>query len=123
MRKWLRRDLRRNVPTMGQAPEVEANGTADGESYGAEDVYDELTDALEASYAKNRSLRRHIKKMQEGRNGWHIKAGKLQSQVDELQKQVSRLKAERDGWRMRCGRILDAVSVARAIADEWDEEA
>ena len=123
MRKWLRRDLRRHVPTMGQAPEAEANCAADGESYGVEDVYDELIDALEAAYAKNRSLRRHIRNMQEGRNGWHIKAGKLQKQVDELQKQVGKLKAERDGWRMRCGRILDAISVARAIADEWDEEA
>lgn len=47
---------------------------------------------LEAAYAKNRSLRTHIRKMQEGRNGWHIKAKKLQKEVDELQKQVDKLK-------------------------------
>lgn len=41
MREWLRRDLRRHVPIMGQAPEAEANGTADGESYGADDVFSE----------------------------------------------------------------------------------
>lgn len=76
---------------------------------------------LEAAYAKNRSLRAHIKKMQEGRNGWHIKARKLQEEIDELEKQVGKLKAEREGWRMRCGKMLDAMSVARSIADEWDE--
>lgn len=43
-----------------------------------------LTDDLEAAYAKNRVLRAHISRMQNGRNGWHIKAEKLQKQVDEL---------------------------------------
>lgn len=43
-----------------------------------------LTDDLETAYAKNRVLRAHISKMQNGRNGWHIKAEKLQKQIDEL---------------------------------------
>ena len=45
---------------------------------------DVLTDQLESAHAKNRALKAHISKMQEGRHGWHIKAAKLQSQVDKL---------------------------------------
>lgn len=41
MREWLRRDLSRYVPIMGQAPESEAKGTADGDSGGADDVFTE----------------------------------------------------------------------------------
>lgn len=45
---------------------------------------DELTAQLEAAYAKNRSLRTHVSKMQEGRHGWHVKGVELQREVDRL---------------------------------------
>jgi hypothetical protein len=41
MREWLRRDLRRHAPIMVQAHESESDGTADGESDGADDVFSE----------------------------------------------------------------------------------
>ncbi|MBQ9002147.1 MAG: hypothetical protein IJ087_09870 [Eggerthellaceae bacterium] len=47
----------------------------------------ELTEQLESSHAKNRSLKAHIAKMQEGRHGWHVK-------YPELEKKNAELKAE-----------------------------
>ena len=48
------------------------------------DVRNEQKEELEAAHAKNRSLKLHISKMQDGRHGWHLEAEKLQSKVDEL---------------------------------------
>ena len=60
-----------------------------------------LTAERDAAYAKNRALKQHISNMQEGRNGWHTKADKLQVKVaeliaerDELQAQIGELVAE-----------------------------
>ena len=58
-----------------------------------------LTDDLETAYAKNRVLRAHISKMQNGRNGWHIKAEKLQKQIDELTTELTTCKHEREQYR------------------------
>lgn len=59
-----------------------------------------LTAERDAAYAKNRALKQHIANMQEGRNGWHTKAEKLQAKVtemtaerNELQEQVDTLKS------------------------------
>lgn len=48
------------------------------------DVRNEQKEELEAVHAKNRSLKLHISKMQDGRHGWHLEAEKLQRKVDEL---------------------------------------
>ena len=45
---------------------------------------EELQEQLEAAHAKNRALKAHISKMQEGRHGWHIKGKELQAKVDAL---------------------------------------
>ena len=44
----------------------------------------ELIDQLESAHAKNRALKAHISKMQEGRHGWHVKGKELQEKVDAL---------------------------------------
>ena len=77
MREWLRRDLRRDVPRMGQVPETKSNWASYSESGSSDDVFSEC----------------------------------------------ERLRKERDFWRCRCGQLPDAISDARSIADEWDEEA
>ena len=87
------------------AVEVDANGILVAEDVvtvepsEANDGYSEL----EAAYAKNRALREHIRKMQEGRNGWHVKAkemdGKLakaMAQRDEYKLLAEAYKTERD---------------------------
>ena len=48
----------------------------------------------DAAYAKNRALKQHIANMQEGRNGWHTKADKLQVKVAELTAERDELKAQ-----------------------------
>ena len=60
----------------------------------------ELTEELDNARAKNRLLKAHIGKMQNGRNGWHIRAVRLQEKVDELT-------AERDLYREKLSRALD----------------
>lgn len=70
-----------------------------------------LTDDLETAYAKNRVLRAHISKMQNGRNGWHIKAEKLQKQVDELTTELTTCKHDSEQYR-------DLFSEALTLAAE-----
>ena len=60
----------------------------------------ELTEELDNARAKNRLLKAHIGKMQNGRNGWHIRAVRLQEKVDEQT-------AERDIYREKLSRALD----------------
>ena len=55
---------------------------------------DELTDQLESAYAKNRALKAHISKMQDGRHGWHIKGKELQARVDELERENAKLSSD-----------------------------
>lgn len=67
----------------------------------------ELTNQLESAHAKNRALKAHIAKMQEGRHGWHIKGKELQ--------------AERDRYRELCGKLLDAADDMRRVRDAFDQ--
>ena len=53
-----------------------------------------LTAERDAAYAKNRALKQHISNMQEGRNGWHTKADKLQVKVAELTAERNELQAQ-----------------------------
>ena len=71
---------------------------------------DELRADLEVAHAKNRVLKAHIGKMQNGRHGWHVKAKELQEQVDSLT-------AELDYWRDKCGKMLDVAHEIRRIAE------
>ena len=83
---------------------------------------------LEAAYAKNRALREHIRKMQEGRNGWHVKAEKLANQVDELAAQLDLLeqqlvlalayKVENDALRERNRKMAEQLVDIRAVIED-----
>lgn len=113
------------------------------------DEYDELTEQLESAHAKNRALKAHIAKMQEGRHGWHIRGKKLQQQVDSLKRkleaatdantdyrdewhrvcaeranlvrEIGTLRAERDRYRELCGKLLDAADEMRRVRDAFDQ--
>lgn len=108
----------------------------------------ELQRKLEAAHAKNRALKAHITKMQEGRHGWHIKGKELQQQVDSLKRkleaaidantdyrdewhrvcaererlarEIGTLRAERDRYRELCGKLLDAADDMRRVRDQFD---
>lgn len=58
----------------------------------------ELTNQLESAHAKNRALKAHIAKMQEGRHGWHIKGKELQQQVDTMRDVIREFRDERDHY-------------------------
>lgn len=58
----------------------------------------ELTEQLESAHAKNRALKAHIAKMQEGRHGWHIKGKELQQQVDTMRDVIREFRDERDHY-------------------------
>lgn len=60
-----------------------------------------LTAERDAAYAKNRALKQHIANMQEGRNGWHTKAEKLQAKVTELTAERNELQAQVDTLKSR----------------------
>ena len=67
----------------------------------------ELTEQLESAHAKNRSLRAHIAKMQEGRHGWHVKYPELERKNAELKARVDELERENaklsdDEFYLRC---------------------
>ena len=75
---------------------------------------DELTAQLESAHAKNRSLRTHISKMQEGRHGWHVKGVELQREVDRLAREnvalardLGECMAERDALRRENAKLSD----------------
>lgn len=61
-----------------------------------------LTAERDAAYAKNRALKQHIANMQEGRNGWHTKAEKLQAKVTELTAERNELQAKVDELIAEC---------------------
>jgi len=102
----------------------------------------ELTEQLESAHAKNRALKAHIAKMQEGRHGWHIKGKELQKEADMLKKQletaqdvnerqdleyvslaheIGTLRAERDRYRELCSKLLDAADDMRRVRDAFDQ--
>ena len=70
---------------------------------------DELTEQLEAAHAKNRSLRQHIAKMQEGRHGWHVKGVELEKENAELRAAYDELTAIAAQLCRACGfQMVDA---------------
>jgi len=54
----------------------------------------DLQSQLESAHEKNRSLRQHIGKMQEGRHGWHLKGAKLESENAKLRDKLGILELE-----------------------------
>lgn len=81
----------------------------------------ELTEQLESAHAKNRSLKAHIAKMQEGRHGWHVKYPALQKKNAELQAKVDELTAERDQYRdnmLAQARMVGEVTAERDMYRE-----
>ena len=91
---------------------------------------DELTAQLEAAYAKNRSLKAHIAKMQEGRHGWHVKGEKLQREVDRLTREnislardLGECMAERDGLKRENAKLSDDEFYLRCTLVDMDGEA
>lgn len=77
------------------AVEVDANGILTAENVVTVEPADADGDysELEAAYAKNRALREHIRKMQDGRNGWHLKA-------EQADKRIAKLLAQRDEYKL-----------------------
>lgn len=78
----------------------------------------ELTAELEAAHAKNRALKLHISKMQQGRHGWHVKGVELQRQVDELTAQLRASNAERARLRECLGIATDNAHDFLNLVDE-----
>jgi chromosome segregation ATPase len=77
---------------------------------------DELTDELEVARGKNKAYKLHIAKMQDGRNGWHLKADKMQKQVEELEARVEKM-------REQLGQAADlAGAILRTCMDCTDYE-
>ena len=81
---------------------------------------DKLTADLEAAHAKNRSLKAHIGKMQDGRHVWHERAEALQAKVDRLEREneslardLAECERDREVYRMALG---DARRLAHEIA-------
>ena len=90
----------------------------DGDTDALEAKCSKLYDELDAAYAKNRSLREHIAKMQEGRNGWHIKGRELQKQVDNLAADLLKANKERERYRSKFGKCLDYADAIHALMDD-----
>ena len=84
----------------------------------AEREKSELTEQLEAAHAKNRALKAHISKMQNGRHGWHVKGVELQRQVDELTAQLHASNAERARLRECLGIATDNAHDLLTLVDE-----
>ena len=78
---------------------------------------DELTEQLESAHAKNRSLKAHIAKMQEGRHGWHVKYPELERKNAELQARVDELTAERDELRAEVDKLRAKIAFMENIGE------
>ena len=104
-----------NAELQAKVDELHANNANLHELAGTQaDEIDELTAQLEAAYAKNRSLRQHIAKMQAGRHGWHVKGAELQREVDRLTREnvslardLGECMAERDGLKRENAKLSD----------------
>lgn len=91
-----------------------------------------LTAERDAAYAKNRALKQHIANMQEGRNGWHTKAEKLQAKVTELTAERDKAREEsvelysdlvkasdeREHYREKCSKMATIIHDALMVMDE-----
>ena len=84
-----------------------------------------LTAERDAAYAKNRALKQHIANMQEGRNGWHTKAEKLQAKVTELTAERNELKESSEYYKLQyelAGEDADRLTAERDKAREESVE-
>lgn len=79
---------------------------------------DELYKSCDILRDKNRSLKAHISKMQQGRHGWHVKGVELQRQVDELTAQLRASNAERERLRECLGIATDNAHDLLTLVDE-----
>lgn len=89
----------------------------------------ELTAQLETAHAKNRSLKAHIAKMQEGRHGWHVKGVELQREVDRLTREnialahdLGECMAERDELKRENAKLSDDEFYLRCTLVDMDGE-
>ena len=83
----------------------------DGDTDALEAKCSKLYDELDAAYAKNRSLRQHISQMQNGRNEWHVKAVRLEKQLEVTNKRC-------EEYRSKFGRCLDYADAIHALMDD-----
>ena len=83
---------------------------------------DKLKADLEAAHAKNRLLKAHIGKMQDGRHGWHIKAKELQEKVDELTAERDDLKEDNRRYEHDCELLWQEKRELTAQRDKLHEE-
>lgn len=81
-----------------------------------------LTAERDAAYAKNRALKQHIANMQEGRNGWHTKAEKLQAKVTELTAERDELKGQVFTLKGECEDLENELHELTAERDKVREE-
>lgn len=88
-----------------------ANGTLDGDTDALEAKCEKLYDELDAAYAKNRALRQHIAQMQNGRNEWHVKAVRLEKQLEVTNKRC-------EEYREKFGKCLDYADAIHALMDD-----
>lgn len=89
----------------------------------------ELAAQLEAAHAKNRSLRQHIAKMQEGRHGWHVKGVELRREVDRLTREnislardLGECMAERDELKRENAKLSSDEFYLRCTLVDMDGE-
>ena len=94
------------------------NATLHGDTAALDAKCNMLYDELDAAYAKNRSLREHIAKMQEGRNGWHIKGKELQKKVDSLTAELDSARRDRETYRELLGKAIDFAYAITLLVDE-----
>lgn len=87
------------------------DSTLDGDTAALEAKCEKLYDELDAAYAKNRSLRQHIAQMQNGRNEWHVKAVRLEKQLEATEKQC-------ELYSEKFGKCIDYADAIHALMDE-----
>ncbi len=121
----LRKDKRVDELTAERDQWREAAGNAHAMWEKADNERIMLAEQLESAHAKNRSLRQHIAKMQEGRHGWHVKGAELQREVDRLTREnislardLGECMAERDGLKRESAKLsYDEFYLRCALVD------
>ena len=64
----------------------------------------ELREELEAARARNRAKRVHIQNMQNGRREWHVRAKRLEAELDKLK--AERICRNENGRCSECGATM-----------------